>query len=111
MWTNHGLSHGASMQPTDREYALKLDLEDPLAHFREEFYFPQGAGAKALIYLCGNSLGLQPKGVGAAIEAELDKWAHHGVEGHFEKPYPWYAYHEWFAEPVGRIVGAKPDEV
>ncbi|MFU8804460.1 MAG: kynureninase [Bradymonadaceae bacterium] len=99
------------MQPTDLTYALRLDNEDPLAHFREEFLFPIGPHGKPAIYLCGNSLGLQPRGVRGAVEEELEKWSLHGVEGHFEKPHPWYAYHEIFAEPVGRIVGAKPHEV
>lgn len=99
------------MQPTDRAFALELDAEDPLAHMREKFFFPPGHDGEPLIYLCGNSLGLQPRGVREALEAELEKWALYGVEGHFEEPFSWYAYHEWFAGPVGRIVGAKSEEV
>jgi kynureninase len=99
------------MSVTDLDHARRLDAEDSLARFREAFLFPTGDDGSPLIYLCGNSLGLQPVGVRSAVEAELDKWGRLGVEGHFEEPYPWFAYHEWFGGPVGRIVGAKPEEV
>jgi len=33
------------------------------------------------------------------------------VEGHFHARKPWMPYHEQFAEPVAKIVGAKPEEV
>ena len=59
----------------------------------------------------GNSLGLQPKGAAAALKQELDDWAHFGVEGHFQAKNPWYPYHEFFSESLGRLVGAKPTEV
>jgi hypothetical protein len=36
------------------------------------------------VYLCGNSLGLPPARTRAYVNAELDKWAQHGVEGHFK---------------------------
>lgn len=35
------------------------------------------------IYLCGNSLGLQPRRTQVYLREELDKWAKVGVEGHF----------------------------
>ena len=35
------------------------------------------------VYLCGNSLGLQPVDTRSYVLEELDKWAEHGVEGHF----------------------------
>ena len=54
-------------------FAQQKDKEDVLKHFRSEFYFPQHSGNDA-IYLCGNSLGLQPKNVNAAIQQELEDW-------------------------------------
>jgi kynureninase len=33
------------------------------------------------------------------------------VEGHFYSKKPWWDYHERFAEPLSKIVGAKPSEV
>ena len=41
------------------------------------------ADGAAPVYLCGNSLGLQPRGIRAAVLADLDRWAALGVEGAF----------------------------
>ena len=32
-------------------------------------------GEEECVYLCGNSLGLQPKEVSTLVHEELDKWA------------------------------------
>ncbi|MCB0792981.1 MAG: kynureninase [Flavobacteriales bacterium] len=92
------------------EQARLHDAGDPLRGFRDRFHFPQHNG-RPVVYFTGNSLGLQPKGVGAALEQELDDWARHGVEGHFQAKNPWYSYHEGFRDGLARIVGAKPEEV
>lgn len=88
--------------------------QDPLHHFRERFHIPQRNG-KDLVYLCGNSLGLQPKTVRAALEQELDAWQHLGVEGWFDSLHEttpsWLSYHERCQEPLAQIVGALPGEV
>jgi kynureninase len=63
-----------------------LDHLDELKTYRDAFIFPKPAPASPLnrtIYLCGNSLGLQPKSLKAAVTSQLDKWADEGVEGHF----------------------------
>ncbi|MFN3446797.1 MAG: kynureninase, partial [Bacteroidia bacterium] len=91
-------------------FAQQLDKEDKLAHFRNEFYMPQKEG-KPMIYLCGNSLGLQPKNARAAIEQELNDWADLGVEGHFAGKNPWMYYHHFLTEKAAKVVGAKPSEV
>jgi kynureninase len=54
-------------------FAQQLDKQDPLAHFRDKFYLPQHNN-KPVIYLCGNSLGLQPKGAQVAVQQEFDDW-------------------------------------
>jgi kynureninase len=38
-----------------REFAKQLDENDELAHYKNEFYFPQHNG-KDVIYFTGNSL-------------------------------------------------------
>jgi kynureninase len=91
-------------------FAQKLDGQDTLRLYREQFIFPQHAGADVL-YFCGNSLGLQPKSVRDALLAELDQWAKHGVEGHFNGDLPWMYYHKFLCEPTARLVGALPHEV
>ena len=48
-------------------FAQQLDANDSLKDLRNEFYFPQHNNEDA-IYFCGNSLGLQPKNVDAAIQ-------------------------------------------
>jgi len=96
---------------TSREYARQLDAVDPLASFRERYHLPKTATGEPMIYLTGNSLGLQPKGTARAIEQELHDWAELGVEGHFEAENPWYSYHEIFREPAAALVGALPGEV
>jgi kynureninase len=91
-------------------YAQHLDAQDPLAHWREQFLFPQHQG-RPVVYGCGNSLGLQPKSVRAALLAECNHWAEHGVEGHFRGDNPWMHYHKSLTEPTARLVGALPHEV
>jgi kynureninase len=92
------------------EQARHLDDQDGLHSFREQFVFPQHKGKNAL-YLCGNSLGLQPKSVRAALLQELDQWAEHAVEGHFRGQLPWMHYHKFLKEQSARLVGAQPHEV
>jgi len=43
------------------EFAKELDQQDPLANFRNQFHIPKNPDGTDQIYLCGNSLGLQPK--------------------------------------------------
>ncbi|HMW75778.1 MAG TPA: kynureninase, partial [Saprospiraceae bacterium] len=63
------------------------------------------------IYLCGNSLGLQPKTTKEYIDNELEDWKNLGVEGHVHARHPWMPYHEFLTEKMARIVGALPSEV
>ena len=91
-------------------FARALDAQDPLKEFRNAFHFPNHKGKKA-IYLCGNSLGLQPKATQKAIQYELDYWKNHGVEGWFAGETPWLSYHKSLSELAAPIVGAKPEEV
>ena len=91
--------------------AAHLDATDPLAAFRHEFHLPPGPDGQPCAYLCGNSLGLQPKAARAAVEQEFASWEQHGVEGHFHGTSPWMHYHETLTEAAARLVGARPLEV
>ena len=95
---------------TDEEYARRLDAEDPLAAYRDEFHIPRRDG-EPVIYFAGNSLGLQPKSVQSAVVEDLEDWARLGVDGHFEGRTPWFSYHEIFRESGARLVGGVPGEV
>lgn len=97
---------------TDTEaFARRLDEQDPLGSFREEFHIPPGPNGQPSLYLCGNSLGLQPKKVREYVLQELDDWARLGVEGHFHGKNPWLPYHENLTASTARLVGAEPGEV
>ena len=93
------------------EYAQQLDKQDPISHMRDEFYIPKQDNGEDEIYLCGNSLGLQPKRTAQYLNYELSQWQKLGVKGHFSGDYPWMPYHEFLAEGSANLVGAKPSEV
>src|SRR6266446_2953638 len=95
----------------EEQFALQLDSEDPLRHFRQKFHLPLGKDERPLIYFAGNSLGLMPKAARAIVEEELDNWAKLGVDAHHATGTPWYSYHEALREPTARLVGAKPIEL
>ncbi|XP_068612689.1 kynureninase [Brachionichthys hirsutus] len=108
--------------PASRQVADDLDRRDELRPFREKFYVPKVAdlpssdlsladGAEECLYLAGNSLGLQPKAVGAHIEEQLQKWAKTGVQGHMVGPRPWAYAEDELEEAMAGIVGAHREEV
>jgi kynureninase len=96
---------------TGAAFAGKMDAVDPLAPFRSRFLFPRTESGEECIYLCGHSLGLQPKSAKAYIEQELQDWAHLGVEGHFHARSPWMPYHRLLTEQTAALLGARPQEV
>ncbi len=93
------------------DYAKQQDTLDELSGYRQQFHIPKDKNGNELIYLCGNSLGLQPKSTKAYINQELEDWANLGVEGHTEAKNPWLPYHEFLTEATAKLVGAKPIEV
>ncbi|GAA3935362.1 kynureninase [Hymenobacter algoricola] len=97
-------------QPTP-DFAASLDAQDPLRSFRDQFHLPPGPDGQPSSYLCGNSLGLQPKTARAAVEREFAAWEERGVEGHFHGTSPWMHYHEFLTKASARLVGARPVEV
>src|SRR5690606_29850030 len=88
----------------------QLDREDKLAKLRVEFIFPKVDG-KQVICFEGNSLGLQSKRARKYVDEVMNERAELAVVGHFYSEEPWWDYHERFAEPLSRVVGAKPSEV
>lgn len=99
-----------NFEPT-LSFAKELDRQDPLSRFREKFHIPKDSNGNDIVYLCGNSLGLQPKNTQKYIQQELDDWAKLGVEGHTEAKNPWMPYHEFLTSSMAKILGAKPSEV
>lgn len=91
-------------------FAQHLDNIDPLKEMRDEYLFPQHNG-QPFIYLCGNSLGLQPKVAKEVLNTQLDNWQNLAVEGWFDGDSPWMFYHKQLKSLMAPIVGAKPIEV
>ena len=91
-------------------FVQQLDAQDPLKQYQNEFSFPQVNGKK-VIYFTGNSLGLQPKSARTYVDEVMNDWANLAVEGHFYAEKPWWDYHERFANPLSKLVGALPSEV
>ena len=94
-----------------KEFAQEMDQNDPMGKYRSEFHLPIQKNGEPFVYLCGNSLGLQPKSTRKAIEQELKDWENYGVEGHFHAKNPWMPYHEFLTNAMAKVVGAKPIEV
>lgn len=91
-------------------FAKSLDKQDSLKEFRNEFLIPINNG-KPIIYLCGNSLGLQPKATRKLIDAQLNQWANLAVEGWFEGDDAWLYYHKELKRHIAPIMGARDAEV
>ncbi|KAL9052614.1 MAG: hypothetical protein Q9162_005304 [Coniocarpon cinnabarinum] len=125
------------MAPSYDPSPAELDASDPLSGFRNEFWIPTALeldsenvapnhelndtshsnlhDPEQATYLCGNSLGLQPKATSAYVNAQLRLWRSKGVYGHFKQTNslipPWVDIDEAALQPMARIVGARPSEV
>ena len=93
------------------EFAKTQDQRDTLSKFRDQFHIPKDKSGNELIYMTGNSLGLQPKITEKYVNQELKDWAELGVQGHTNAKNPWLHYHEYLTKTMANIVGAKPIEV
>ncbi len=94
-----------------KDFAAAMTAADPLASYRRRFHIPPTRGGGDSVYLCGHSLGLQPKSAREYVEQELQDWARLGVDAHLHGRNPWLAYHEFLTKPLARVVGALPLEV
>jgi kynureninase len=119
------------MDMTSRDYAKLQDDQDPLKQLRKQFVIPSKAdlASKTLkhkssapghdeesIYLCGNSLGLQPTFARSYFRQYLDTWATKGVFGHFKEIEDsnlatWLNVDDDLQEDMAKLVGAKASEV
>ena len=95
----------------NREFAAAQDIADPLAKYRDQFNFPLERDGRAPVYLCGNSLGLQPKLAVQYVEDELQNWKDYAVDGHFHSDRPWISYHRQCVAGFSALTGAKSSEV
>lgn len=89
----------------ERQRALDLDADDPLAGCRARFRVPDG-----LIYLDGNSLGALPVGVPAAVARTIEQeW---GVDliGSWNSN-GWWDAPRRVGDRIGTLIGAGPGQV
>ncbi|KAI4255615.1 MAG: hypothetical protein L6R42_006646, partial [Xanthoria sp. 1 TBL-2021] len=115
-----------------REEALQLDGSDSLRHLRSEFIIPTkndlkrktlslqstltGSQEELCVYLCGNSLGLQPRRSAGHVSDYMKAWATKGVFGHFKAHEdsiipPFVNIDDVAAQRMAPIVGALVSEV
>ncbi|PGH13680.1 kynureninase [Helicocarpus griseus UAMH5409] len=113
-----------------KAYAESLDAQDTLAHFRGQFIIPtkHDLTRKTIVpkdeeppsplctYLCGNSLGLQPKATQTYVNRFLQTWATKGVLGHFtphedELTPPFVDVDDMASKLMAPVVGALASEV
>ena len=92
-------------EPHTREAAAAMDLEDPLASFRDEFLIADDA----IVYFDGNSLGRPPRAAATAL-AELvasgwgDRLIRSWTEGWMDVPLA-------LGDRIGAMIGAAPGQV
>jgi kynureninase len=91
--------------------ALARDADDPQSKRRSEFHFPRRPDGTPAIYLCGNSLGLQPRAAAAAVTRFMSEWQRLGVLGYHDAGADWLNLHERLAPALATLAGAKHEEV
>jgi len=89
----------------ERTDAERLDADDPLASWRDEFVVPD----PELIYLDGNSLGRTPKRTVVALQRVIEQWSRDLIDSWWE--------HDWLnlalavGDELAPLVGASAGEV
>lgn len=104
------------------EFSVKIDEKNVYPINRDKFYYPKIKDLPKIdftkvdkeadcIYMCGNSLGLQPKMAKVLVDKEFDKWAKIGVHGHLEGDLPWATCEDVIRPSMAKVVGARTEEV
>jgi len=93
------------MNALTREDCQKLDLDDPLAGFREEFFIPQD-----VIYMDGNSLGAMPKAVTGRVDQVTEQeWGLDLIKSW--NTADWFTAPQRIGDKIAKIIGANEGEV
>ncbi len=80
-------------------------------HQKSSFIMPHRSNGEPMIYLNGNSLGLQPQGVSEYFSNILDDWARWNSHGYVEGSSPWKDCAATLLPSLGRLVGANVSEM
>ncbi|POS85607.1 hypothetical protein EPUL_004297, partial [Erysiphe pulchra] len=129
-----------TVEDFSKDHAKYLDEQDPLPDSKKLFRVPtkkqlksntigplfavsvdeqvdvQDSSSPDSVYLCGNSLGLQPRRTAFQILQYITTWATQGVHGHFkpivDSPLPeWLDMDVRASNSMAPILGALPSEV
>jgi kynureninase len=92
------------------EAARARDAADPATARRAEFHFPRTTDGREVLYLCGNSLGLQPRRAAADVASFMGEWQRLGVLGYHDPDADWLNLHERLAPTAAELAGARPLE-
>lgn len=84
----------------------KLDQQDPLSTFKQEFYLQEKQ-----IYMDGNSLGLLSKRAESTLLQAINDWKVYGIDGWTSGDNPWFYMSEKLGAKSAPLVGGKPEEV
>lgn len=93
------------------EAARARDAADPATARRSEFHFPRRPDGGEVLYLCGNSLGLQPRRAAEDVMAFMTQWQQLGVLGYHDPGADWLNLHERLAPTAAALAGARLAEV
>ena len=89
----------------DREYAERLDKQDPLANYREQFVIDN----PDMIYMDGNSLGRLPKAAAEKIKTVIaEEWGCNLISSWNQG---WWESPTRIGEKVAKLIGAGPGQV
>ncbi|WP_342515207.1 kynureninase [Sporosarcina sp. FSL K6-1522] len=89
-----------------KDYAKKLDQQNDLKTYRDEFYIQPDS-----IYFDGNSLGLLSKRAESTLMQLFDSWKQYGIDGWTNGEHPWFYLSEKLGAANAPLVGAQPEEV
>lgn len=88
------------------QQAKQMDIQDELAHYRNEFYIKEES-----IYFDGNSLGLLSKRAEKTLLELLESWKNLGIDGWTSGSHPWFYLSETLGAEMAPLVGANREEV
>ncbi len=99
------------MSALSLDEARALDAADPHSRRRAEFHFPRTPAGEPVTYLCGNSLGLQPRRAADDVARFMAEWQQLGVLGYHDPGSDWLNLHERLAPTLAALAGAQREEV
>jgi kynureninase len=89
----------------DRDAVRKMDSEDGLAGFRDQFVLREG-----LVYLDGNSLGPIQHGIAERVQRCLEEEWGRDLIASWNRA-GWYTLPQRLGQKIARLIGAGPDDV